>query len=200
MSIFAAAFRSSHVVGAGSGAVLIRRIRHAAFAGAAACARSCGHAFFMFRFLAGGRAGTDVSLVGCAGRGLALSGRNERRAEERRNDKSRDCKFGSHRECLRRLQDRANHGQAIQFRRVTNNKFYFRKLLVIACRHPLLSKNRSRSEHRICANRFHWSVKVRHAIDVEQKHNRGIDNVRGPDQGPSMQKVRRKDDVADHRA
>jgi hypothetical protein len=29
-----------------------------------------------------------------------LSRRNERRAEERRNDKSRDCKFGSHQKCL----------------------------------------------------------------------------------------------------
>jgi hypothetical protein len=31
---------------------------------------------------------------------LVLSRRNERRAEERRNDKSRDCKFGSHQKCL----------------------------------------------------------------------------------------------------
>jgi hypothetical protein len=34
---------------------------------------------------------------------LVLSRRNERRAEERRNDKSRDCKFGSHQKCLRRV-------------------------------------------------------------------------------------------------
>src|SRR5712675_1601162 len=40
--------------------------------------------------------GTDVSFTGRAGRGLALSRRNKRRAEERRNDKGRDCKFGSH--------------------------------------------------------------------------------------------------------
>src|SRR5258705_11855866 len=39
---------------------------------------------------------TDVSFTGRAGRVLALSRRNKRRAEERRNDKSRDCKFGSH--------------------------------------------------------------------------------------------------------
>jgi hypothetical protein len=33
---------------------------------------------------------------------LALSRRNERRAEERRNDKSRDdCRFGSHQRYLR---------------------------------------------------------------------------------------------------
>jgi hypothetical protein len=105
MSIFAAAFRSSHVIGAGTGIVLIRWIRRAAFVGPAARARPCGHAFFMLRFLARGSAGTDVSFIGRAGRGLVLSRRNKRRAEERRNDKSRDCKFGSHQKCLRRLQD-----------------------------------------------------------------------------------------------
>ena len=46
----------------------------------------------MLRFLAGCSAGTDSSRTGRAGRGLGL-----RRAEQRRNDKSRDCKFGSHR-------------------------------------------------------------------------------------------------------
>jgi hypothetical protein len=47
----------------------------------------------MLRFLATGSAGTDGSFTGRAGRGLVLSRRNERRAEERRNDKSRDRKF-----------------------------------------------------------------------------------------------------------
>ena len=100
MSIPAAAFRSSHGIGAGTSVALIRRIRRAAFVGPAARARSCRHALFMLRFLARGSAGTDGSVIGHAGRGLALSRRNERRAEERRNDKSRDCKFGSHKEGL----------------------------------------------------------------------------------------------------
>jgi hypothetical protein len=95
----AAAFRSSHVIGAGNSVVLIRRIRRAAFVGAAARARSCRHALSCCVFLPGG-AGTDGSVIGHAGRGLALSRRNERRAKERRNDKSRDCKFGSHQKCL----------------------------------------------------------------------------------------------------
>jgi hypothetical protein len=57
----------------------------------------------MLRFLATGSAGTDGSCTGRAGRGLVLSRRNERRAEERRYDKSRDCKFGSHEKRLRRV-------------------------------------------------------------------------------------------------
>jgi len=96
MSIPAAAFRSSHVIGAGTSVVLIRRIRHTAFVGPAARARSCRHALFMLRFLARGSAGTDGSVIGHAGGGLALSRRNERRAEKRRNDKSRNRKFVSH--------------------------------------------------------------------------------------------------------
>jgi hypothetical protein len=99
VSIFAAAFRSSHVIGAGTSVALIRWIRRAAFVGPAARARPCGHAFFMLRFLAGS-AGTDGSLTGRAGLGLVLGRRNQRRTEQRRNDKSRDCKFGSHQECL----------------------------------------------------------------------------------------------------
>ena len=98
--VLAAAFRSSHVIGAGTSVALIRWIRHAAFVGPAARARSCRHALFMLRFLARGSAGTDGSVIGHAGGGLALSRRNERRAEERRNDKSRDCKFGSHQKYL----------------------------------------------------------------------------------------------------
>src|SRR5713101_2752481 len=86
MSVLFAAFRSSHVVGAGTSVVLIRWSRRAAFVGPAARARPGGHAFFMFRFLARGSAGTNVSFTGGTGRGLALSRRNERRAEERRND------------------------------------------------------------------------------------------------------------------
>jgi hypothetical protein len=100
VSIFATAHRRrSHGTGAGT-VVLLRWIRRAAFVGPAARARPCGHAFLMLRFLAGGSARTDGSVIGHAGRGLALSRRNERRAEERRSDKSRDCKFGSHQKCL----------------------------------------------------------------------------------------------------
>jgi hypothetical protein len=53
MSILAAAFRSNVVIiGAGTNVALIRWIRRVAFVGTAAPARSCGRAFFMFRFLA----------------------------------------------------------------------------------------------------------------------------------------------------
>src|SRR5258708_38725018 len=100
MSIFATAFRSSHGIGPGTSVVLIRWIRRAAFLGTAARARPCGHAFFVFRFLARGSAGTDVSFTRRTGRGLALSRRNKRRAKERPNNKSRDCKVGSHKEGL----------------------------------------------------------------------------------------------------
>jgi hypothetical protein len=100
-------FGAAMLSGAGTCVVLIRWIRRAAFGGPAARARPCGHALghalFIFRFLAGGSARTDGSLTGRAGRGLALSRRHERRAEEGRNDKSRDCKFGSHQEDLRRV-------------------------------------------------------------------------------------------------
>ena len=105
MSVLFAAFRSSHVICVGTSVVLIRWIRRAAFVGPAARARPCGHAFFMLRFLARGSVGADVSFTRRAGRGLVLSRRNERRAKERCNDKSRDCKFGSHQKCLRRLRD-----------------------------------------------------------------------------------------------
>jgi hypothetical protein len=104
MSIFATVFRSSHGIGPGTSVVLIRWIRRVAVLGTAARGRSCGHAFFVFRFLARGSAGTDVSFTRCTGRGLALSRRNKRRAKERRNNKSRECKFGSYKEGLPRLQ------------------------------------------------------------------------------------------------
>jgi hypothetical protein len=98
--ILAAAFWSSHVIGVGTSVVLIRRIRHAALVGRATRARSCRHALFTLHFLARGSARTDGSVIGRAGRGLALSRRNQRRAEERRSDKSRDRKFGSHQKYL----------------------------------------------------------------------------------------------------
>jgi hypothetical protein len=68
----------------------------------------------MLRFLATGSAGTDGSCTGRAWRGLVLSRRNERRAEERRYDKSRDCKFGSHEKRLRRLQDATPIGRVLR--------------------------------------------------------------------------------------
>ena len=97
MSISATAFRRSQGIGPGTSVVLSRWIRRAAFVDPAARGRPCGRT--LLRFLAGS-AGTDGSFIGPAGRGLVLSRRNERRAEERRNDKSRDCKFGSHKEGL----------------------------------------------------------------------------------------------------
>ena len=120
MSIFAAAFRSSHGVGAGTSVVLIRWSRRAASVGPVARARPCGHAFFMLRFLGRRSAGTDISFTGRAGRGLILSRRNKRRAEERRSDKSRDCKFGSHQNVSVGYKITPNHVHSIQFRRVAN--------------------------------------------------------------------------------
>ena len=112
MSISATAFRSSHGIGPGTSIVLIRWIRRAAFVGPAARGRPCGRT--LLRFLAGGSAGTDGSFIGRAGRGLVLSRRNECRAEERRNDKSRDCKFGSHKEGLPRY-NVPNFGRRLSF-------------------------------------------------------------------------------------
>ncbi len=119
MSIFATAWRSSHGTGPGS-VVLVRWIRRVAFLGTAARARPCGHAFFVFRFLARGSAGTDVSFTRRAGRGLALSRRNKRRAEERSYDKSRDCKFGSHQKTPKLVRMNPNLGHAILFRPMAN--------------------------------------------------------------------------------
>src|SRR6266436_9998090 len=57
MSILAAAFRTSTALGVGINVALTRWIRRVVFVGTAAPARPCGHAFFMFRFLARGSAG-----------------------------------------------------------------------------------------------------------------------------------------------
>ena len=97
MSISATAFRRSHGIGPGTSVVLSRWIRRAAFVGPAAHGRPRGRTLLCFL---AGSAGTDGFFIGRAGRGLVLSRRNERGAEERRNDKSRDCKFGSHKEGL----------------------------------------------------------------------------------------------------
>ena len=88
--------RSGH--GIGPGTALFQWIRRAAFIGPAARGRSRGRT--LLHFLAGGSAWTDGSFIGRAGRRLVLSRHSESRAEERRNDKSRNCKFGSHKEDL----------------------------------------------------------------------------------------------------
>ena len=156
MLLLAAAFRSSHVIGAGTGVVWTRWSHRAAFIGTATRARPCRHAFFMLRFLAGCSAGTNGSCTGRAGRGLGLSRRNERRAEQRRNDKGRDCKFGSHRNISVGYTVTPNPGGAIQFRRVANiaQISYSKKLVRDCCASVhYFSKHPSRSEHRICAKR-----------------------------------------------
>src|ERR1700716_689627 len=79
----------------------------------------------MFRVLARGSAGIDVSFTRRAGHGLALRRRNERRAEERRNGKSRDRKFGSHQKGLLSYGTESNLGQVIEFRRATLRKYQF---------------------------------------------------------------------------
>jgi hypothetical protein len=151
--LLAAAFWSSHVVGAGTGIALTRWTHRAA--SPATRARPC-RPFFMLRFLAGRGARTDGSLIGRARRGLGLSGRNERRAEQRRNDKGRDCKFGSHRNVSVGYTVSPNPGRAIQFQRVANiaQISYSKKSFVIAVQGVhCFSKHPSPSEHRICAKR-----------------------------------------------
>lgn len=148
MSIFATARRSSHGTGPGTSAVLIRWIRRVAFLGTAARARPCRHAFFMLhffmlRFLATGSAGTDGSFTGRAGRGLGLSRSNERRAEERRYDKGRDCKFGSHQKTPKLVRMNPNLGHAILFRPMANiaQISYSKNSFVIAARASITFPN-----------------------------------------------------------
>jgi hypothetical protein len=141
--IFAPAWRSSHGTGPGTSVVLVRWIRRAAFLGTAARARPCGHAFFVFRFLARGSAGTDVSFTRRARRGLVLSRRNKRRAEERSYDKSRDCKFGSHQKTPKLVRMNPNLGHAILFRPMANiaQISYSKKAFVIAARASITFPN-----------------------------------------------------------
>jgi hypothetical protein len=142
-------------VAAGTGVVWTRWTHRAAFVGPATRARPC-RPFFMLRFLAGSSAGTDGSLAGRPWRGLGLSRRNERRAEQRRNDKGRDCKFGSHRNVSVGYTVSSNPGRAIQFQRAANiaQISYSKKSFVIAAQGVhCFSKHPSPSEHRICAKR-----------------------------------------------
>jgi hypothetical protein len=154
-SLPAAAFRSSHVIAAGTSIVLTRRTHRA---GTTPRARPC-RPFFMLRFLAGSSAGTDGSRTRCAGRGLGLSRRHERRAEQRRNDEGRDCKFGSHREYLHWLHD---HSKSLGCDSVPAlgqhcANFMFQKLVRDCCVSVhYFSKHPSPSEHRIYAKRVQW--------------------------------------------
>jgi hypothetical protein len=121
MSVLATAHRRrSHGTGPRTSVVLTRWIHRAAFVGAATRARPCCHPFFMLRFLAGCSARANGSSTGRARRGLGLSRRNERRAEQRHNDKSRGGKFGSHQNISVGYWNPPNLGDAIQFRRGAN--------------------------------------------------------------------------------
>jgi hypothetical protein len=120
MSVLAAAFWSSHVIGCRS-IPLTGWTHRSVFIGTAMrAARSCRHSFFMLHFLARHGAGTNGSWTGRTGRSLGLSRRNERRAEQRRNDNSRDRKFGSHRNISVGYTINPNPGRPIQFRRRAN--------------------------------------------------------------------------------
>lgn len=194
MSVLAAAFRSSHVVGTGTSVVLTRWIHRAAFIGTATRARPCRHAFFMLHFLAGGSAGTDVSFAGRAGCSLGLSRRNERRAEQRRNDESRDCKFGSHQKISVGY---SNHSKAracnsVPARGKQFANFISEELVRDCCAIiHYFSKHPSPSDHRICAKRLH---------QMFVRTIGGIGDVRGPYQESSVLKMRRDDGTADDRA
>jgi hypothetical protein len=193
MSIFAAVFWSSHVISPGSSVVSTRWIHRAAFVGTATRARSCCHPFFMLRFLAGRSARADGSLTGRAGRGLGLSRRNERRAEQRRNDEGRDCKFGSHQKISVGYWNPPNLGHAIQFRRGANiARISYSKKPV----------------REFCADIHHFP-NIRHFPNIGFAQSAsnglfaywGIRSVRGRYQGQSsLPKMRGDDGIADHRA
>ena len=177
-------------VAAGTGVVWTRWTR-AAFVGPATGARSCRRPFFMLRFLAGSSAGTDGSLAGRPWRGLGLSGRDERRAEQRRNDKGRDCKSGSHRNVSVGYVS-PNPGRAIQFRRVASiaQISYSKKSFVIA------------------AQAFIAFPNIRHLPNIGFSQSAsnsafaigGIRSVRECYQQSSLSKMRRDNGIADHRA
>ena len=202
MSIPAAAFRSSHVISAGTGVVLNRRIRRAAFVGAAARARSCRHALFMLRFLARGSAGTDGSVIGHAGRGLALSRRNERRAEERRDDKSRDCKFGSHQKCLHGVTEplQTSTGDLVPLRDQHCANFIFQRTRVWPLRNIRHLPNIRHAPNTGFAQSSSIDFVASTHHKLRAKPNRGKRNVGDEYQESSLLKVRGNDVIAVHRA
>jgi hypothetical protein len=212
LSVLIAAFRSGHGIAAGSSIVLIRWIGRAALVGSAARARPCGHAFLVLRFLPG-RTGIDGSVIGRAGCSLALSRRKQRGAEERRNDKSRDCKFGSHQKYLRSVAGPAQRsgGELVpargkHFEKNHSTNFFWRSprehqfILVIAARtsshltniRHLPNISFAQSDSMVCAHQC--------ATNVEQDLTGGWANVRDSYQESPMSKMRRNDVVADRRA
>lgn len=189
-SVLAAAFRSSHVIGAGTSVVCTRWSHRAAFVGTAMCARPCRHPFFMLCFLGRRSAGTDGSCTRRAGCGLGLSRRYERRAEQRRNDKRRDCKFGSHRNVSIGYTVTANPRRAIQFRRAAN----------------IAQISYSKSSFAIAAQAFITFPNIRHVPNIgfaQSASNSafaigGIRSVRERYQESWLPKMRGDDGIADH--
>ena len=146
----------------------------------------------MLRFLAGCSAGTDSSRTGRAGRGLGLRGRNERRAEEGGNDKSRDCKFGSHRKVSVGYTVTPNPG--VRFRSGagrTLRKFHIAK-----------------KSFAIAAQAFITFLNIRHVANIGFAQNEsnsafaigGIRNVSQRYEESSLSKMRGHDVIAGHRA
>jgi hypothetical protein len=147
----------------------------------------------MLRFLAGRSARADGSLTGRAGRGLGLSRRNERRAEQRRNDEGRDCKFGSHQKISVGYWNPPNLGHAIQFRRgATLREFHIPKS-------PFASSAQTSITFQTSVT-FRTSD-LRKARPMVPLPVGGIRSVRGRYQGQSsLPKMRGDDGIADHRA
>jgi hypothetical protein len=132
-----------------------------------------------------------------------LRRRDERRAEQRRNDKSRDCKFGSHQGCLRRVTG-SLQTSGTRFRsgaRHTFRKFHFQRnsLAIVAQNRRHFPNISSPCEHRMCAKRFHWLMRLDTRQSSSKNLTGGNGNVCGADQGSSMRKMRRNNGIADHR-
>jgi len=146
----------------------------------------------VLRFLATGSAGSDGSLTGRARRGLVLSRRNKRRAEERRNDKSRDCKFGSHQKTPKLVRMNPNLGHAILFRPMANiaEISYSKNSFVIAARASITFPN----------IRHLQNIGFAQSASNAAFAHLGIRSVRGRYREPSLLKMRGDDGVANHRA
>jgi len=144
----------------------------------------------MLRFLARGSAGTDGSFIGSARRGLALSRRNQRRTEERRNDKSRDRKFGSHQKCLRRVTGslQTSGGDLVPARDKHCASFIFKKKpFAIAAQTSVTFRTQD-------LRKAPPMVRMLHAANLERDDLiRGMRNIRGEYQVSSLLKMRRSD-------